>query len=166
MTADSSFRSVETTRLGRTGLEVGVAGLGCGGHSRLGRATGKSEAESIAVVHRALDLGVNLIDTARAYGTEEIVGKAVAGKRDQVILSSKALLGGGMSVSEAIDVSLQRLQTDYIDIYFLHGVSTQQYKELGDDAIAQLVAARDAGKVRYLAISEQFGRDPGLRCCP
>ena len=70
--------------LGRTGLEIGVAGLGCGGHSRLGQATGATEEESVALVRRALDLGVTYIDTARAYGTEEIVGRAVEGRRHEV----------------------------------------------------------------------------------
>ena len=65
--------------LGRTGLEVSVAGLGCGGHSRLGQSYGATEAESIAVVHCALDLGINLVDTAQVYGTEEIVGQRAEG---------------------------------------------------------------------------------------
>ncbi len=81
------------TILGRTGLKVSVAGLGSGGHSRLGRATGRSEKESIALVRQALDLGINLIDTSEAYGTESIVGKAMVGfPRDRVIISTKKLL--------------------------------------------------------------------------
>ena len=72
---------MERTTLGRTGLEVSVAGLGRGGHSRLGLSHGGSEAEAIAVIHRALDLGINLIDTARVYRTEEVVGRALAGLR-------------------------------------------------------------------------------------
>ena len=67
---------MEQVVLGRTGLKTSVAGLGCGGHSRLGQATGRSEKESIEIVKRALDLGVDFIDTARVYGTEGIVGKA------------------------------------------------------------------------------------------
>lgn len=70
---------MENVVLGRTGLEVSVAGLGCGGHSRLGRATGATEEESVRLVQRALELGVTYIDTARAYGTEEIVGRGLAG---------------------------------------------------------------------------------------
>ncbi len=81
---------MEQVTLGRTGLRVGVMGLGAGGHSRLGQSQGKSEADSIAVVRRALELGANLIDTAEAYGTEPIVGKALAEvPRDAYVLSTK-----------------------------------------------------------------------------
>ncbi len=75
--------------LSRTGLSVSVAGLGCGGRSRLGQATGSTEAESVRLVRRALELGVTYVDTARTYGTEAIVGKALAGHRSDVVLSSK-----------------------------------------------------------------------------
>ena len=68
---------MEYVTLGRTGLRVSVAGLGCGGFSRLGLGRGKSEAEAVALIHRALDLGVNLFDTAAAYGTEAVLGKAL-----------------------------------------------------------------------------------------
>ena len=71
---------MHTTTLGRTGLKVSVAGLGCGGNSRIGMGAGLSEAESVALVRQALDLGVNLIDTAAAYGTEGLVGKAIKGR--------------------------------------------------------------------------------------
>src|SRR5882757_8884321 len=69
---------MDYTTLGRTGLRVSVAGLGCGGFSRLGMSTGKSEAESVALVRLAIDSGITLIDTAANYGTEEIVGKAIS----------------------------------------------------------------------------------------
>jgi aryl-alcohol dehydrogenase-like predicted oxidoreductase len=154
------------TRLGRTGLEVSVAGLGCGGHSRLGQTYGNSEAESIAVVRGALDLGINLIDTARAYGTEEIVGKALKGHRDEVVLTTKALLDTGDHLRASLEKSLERLQTDHVDAFFLHGVTTEQYDRLGADAIAELQALRDEGKVRFLAISERFGEDPGHEMLP
>ena len=77
--------------LGRTGLRVSVAGLGCGGFSRLGLGRGKSEAEAVALIHQALDLGVNLFDTAAAYGTEAVLGKALMTvPRDQVVIATKA----------------------------------------------------------------------------
>lgn len=157
---------MDRTRLGRTRLEVSVAGLGCGGHSRLGQTYGASEAESVALVERALDLGINLIDTARAYGTEEIVGRAIQGKRDQVVLSTKALLETGDSLRESLEKSLKRLQTDYVDVFFLHGVTAEQYKRVGEDAIADLLALRDEGKLRHLAISERFAEDPGHEMLP
>ena len=82
---------MEYVTLGRTGLEVSVAGLGCGGFSRLGLGTGKSEAEAVALVHQAFDLGVNLFDTAAVYGTEEVLGKALKGlPRDRVVIATKA----------------------------------------------------------------------------
>ena len=82
---------MQTVRLGRTGLDVTVAGLGCGGHSRLGMANGHDEAHASRVVDAAIDLGINFFDTARAYGTEGAVGKALRGRRDRVVLSTKAL---------------------------------------------------------------------------
>jgi len=72
---------MEYVILGRTGLRVSVAGLGCGGFSQLGLGRGKSEAEAVALIHRALDLGVNLFDTAAAYGTEAVLGKALEAVR-------------------------------------------------------------------------------------
>ena len=80
---------MDTVVFGRTGIRVSVAGLGCGGHSRLGQSYGASADDSVRLVRRALDLGVNYIDTADAYGTEEIVGEAVRGDRDRVVISTK-----------------------------------------------------------------------------
>src|SRR5476651_1387148 len=78
--------------LGRTGLNVSVAGLGCGGHSRLGQTYGNSFEQSVAVVKAAIDMGINFIDTAAAYGTEKIVGEAVRGMRDKVFISTKTAI--------------------------------------------------------------------------
>src|SRR5437868_14792564 len=85
---------MEYTTLGRTGLKVSVAGLGCGGFSRLGPGTGKSETDAIAIIRAARDLGVNLFDTAAAYGTEPVLGKALAGiPRDKVAIRTQAPVG-------------------------------------------------------------------------
>jgi aryl-alcohol dehydrogenase-like predicted oxidoreductase len=82
---------VEYTTLGRTELRVSVAGLGCGGFSRLGLSAGKSEADAIAIIRQAADLGVNLFDTAAAYGTEAVFGKAVKPlPRDRIVICTKA----------------------------------------------------------------------------
>ena len=84
---------MQYTTLGKTELQVSVAGLGCGGYSRLGQSTGRSEAQSTALVEQAMDLGVNFIDTARNYRTEAIVGKALKGRnRDELVISTKATL--------------------------------------------------------------------------
>ena len=117
-------------------------------------------------MQRALDLGVTLVDTARAYGTEEIVGRALKGRRDDVVLSTKALLEVGNTLRDSLDRSLGLLQTDYVDVFFLHGVTAAQYARVGEDSIAELLALRDAGKLRYLAISERFGDDPGHEMLP
>src|SRR5690348_13635151 len=126
---------MEYTTLGRTGLRVSVAGLGCGGFSRLGLGTGKSEDDAIGIIRAALDLGVNLFDTAAAYGTEPVLGKALRGiPRDRVVICTKAPFG--ISNPEAtpekavasLDRSLQELGTDYIDVYQLHGVAPRGYR--------------------------------------
>ena len=83
---------MEFTTLGRTGLRVSVAGLGCGGFSRLGLGRGKSATEAMALVRAALDHGVNLIDTAAAYGTEEVLGRALKGRREGVVLAGTIYL--------------------------------------------------------------------------
>src|ERR1700709_1627992 len=82
---------MQYTTLGRTGLKVSVAGLGCGGFSQLGLGTGHSAEHAVAIIRQALDLGVNLIDTAAAYGTEDVVGAALHGvPRDSVVVCTKA----------------------------------------------------------------------------
>src|ERR1700730_6469970 len=111
---------MEYTTLGRTGLKVSVAGLGCGGFRRLGLGTGKCEADAIAIIRAALDLGVNLFDTAAAYGTETVLGKALAGTpRDQGVICTKAPFGISNPESRperavaSLDRSLKELGTDY-----------------------------------------------------
>ena len=85
---------MEYTTLGRTGLRVSVAGLGCGGFSRLGLGTGGSEADAVGIIRLALDLGVNLFDTAAIYGTEPVLGKGLHGvPREKVVICTKASLG-------------------------------------------------------------------------
>lgn len=157
------------TTLGRTGLRVSVAGLGCGGHSRLGQTYGASESESVAVVERALDLGINFIDTARGYRTEPIVGKAIAGRRDHVVISTKAgprgregLLSGG-ALAESVEKSLERLGTEYVDVFHLHGVVLDDYEHCTTELVPALQRLREQGKIRFLGITERFGTDPQHR---
>ena len=125
---------MEYIGLGRTGLRVSVAGLGCGGFSQLGLGRGKSEAEAVALIHRALDLGVNLFDTAAAYGTEAVLGKALAAvRREEVVIATKAPFNvsnpnsSAASAVTSLDNSLRQLATDYIDVYQLHGVAPAAY---------------------------------------
>ncbi len=126
---------MEYTTLGRTGLKVSVAGLGCGGFSRLGLGTGKSEADAIGIIRAALDLGVNLFDTAASYGTEPVLGKALRGvPREQVVICTKAPFGVSNpdatpeKAVASLDRSLKELGTDYIDVYQLHGVAPRGYR--------------------------------------
>jgi len=158
---------VQKIRLGRTGLEVSVAGLGCGGHSRLGLATGHDESHAVRVVETALDLGIDFIDTARAYRTESVVGKAISGRRDRVVISTKVSPArGGQLLSveglrESLEKSLARLGTDYVDIFHLHGVRASSYEHCKRELVPELLRLREAGKIRFLGITEQFGGDTG-----
>jgi aryl-alcohol dehydrogenase-like predicted oxidoreductase len=155
----------ETVPLGAQGLRVGRQGLGCMGMSEF-YGTG-DDIESIATIHRALDLGVTLLDTADMYGpftNEKLVGRAIAGRRDEVVLATKfgnvrdpddptkrSINGRPEYVRQACDASLARLGVDHIDLYYQHRVDRQTPIEETVGAMAELVAA---GKVRYLGLSE------------
>lgn len=158
------------TTLGRTGLKVSVAGLGTGGNSRIGQGAGLSEAQSVALVQAALDLGVNFIDTAAIYGTEGIVGKAINGRpRESVVISTKSHINAfdGSSAAPAGDVlasleaSLKALDTDYIDVFHLHGLSPKVYDHAMAEVVPMLLREKERGKFRHLAVSETAPRDPG-----
>ncbi|MCM3923325.1 aldo/keto reductase [Frankia sp. AiPs1] len=151
--------------LGSQGLDVSVQGLGCMGMSEFYGAG--DDAESVATIHRALDLGVTLLDTADMYGphrNEELVGRAIADRRDQVVLATKfgivrdpadptvrGINGRPEYVRSACDASLRRLGVDHIDLYYQHRVDPTVPIEETVGAMAGLVAA---GKVRYLGLSE------------
>jgi len=157
--------NMEFTTLGRTGLRVSVAGLGCGGFSRLGLGRGKSEAEAVALIHAALDEGVNLLDTAAVYGTEEVVGQALAGRRDRVVVATKsgikrdgALLSGAEVVA-SLEASLKRLRTDCVDIFQLHAVAPAEYGHAIGELAPALVRAQEAGKLRHIGITETAPND-------
>jgi aryl-alcohol dehydrogenase-like predicted oxidoreductase len=158
---------VQTVRLGRTNAEVSVAGLGCGGASRLGMARGASAEGAARIVRRALDLGVTFIDTARAYGTEEAVGLGIRGRRDEVFLSTKSSPGRGdqlltaAALAESLEQSLRRLGTDYVDVFHLHGLGLDQYDQAVEVLVPELKRQQSAGKIRFLGVTEGFGRDTG-----
>ena len=151
-------------RLGSQGLEVSEIGLGCMGMSEFyGRA---DEGEAIATIHRAFELGVTFLDTADMYGpftNEMLVGRAIAGRRDEVVLATKfgnvrgaagerlGIRGDPEYVRQACDASLRRLGTDHIDLYYQHRVDPGTPIEETVGAMAGLV---EAGKVRYLGLSE------------
>ena len=149
--------------LGRTGLKVSTMGLGSGGSSRVGQRTGKTEAESIAIVRQALNSGINIIDTAEAYHTEEIVGKAIKDiDRDSIVLSTKKTVFEGISleqVQKGLEESLRLLGTDFVDIYHLHGVLPQDYDYLTSEIVPLLQKMRNQGKIRFLGVTEMFNVD-------
>jgi aryl-alcohol dehydrogenase-like predicted oxidoreductase len=157
---------MDYTTLGRTGLKVSVAGLGCGGNSRLGLGTGRSEAEAEALVRQALDLGVNFFDTAAVYGTEAVLGRALRGTpRERVVIATKAP-PGRLSAARAVgslDNSLRLLGTEMIDIYQLHGVSPALYDHAREVLAPALLRERDKGKIRFLGVSESGPGDPEHR---
>ena len=157
---------MDYTTLGRTGLRVSVAGLGCGGNSRLGLGSGKSEKEAIALVREAWDLGVNIFDTAAIYGTEEVLGKALRGlPRERRVVASKARFGR-LSAAETVaslDRSLALLGLDCIDVFQLHGVTPNAYAHARDVMAPALLRERDKGKIRFLGITESSPHDPESR---
>ena len=161
---------MQYTTLGRTGLRVSRLGLGCGGHSRLGISVGKSADEAQKLVREALSLGVNFIDTAEGYGTEEVVGQAIQGyARDRVVISTKAGVNWhdhkctGADYIQRIEACLKRLQTDYIDIFHIHGVSLEDYPYAVSELLPAMRSMLADGKIRYIGITEQFGADPSHR---
>jgi len=155
---------MEYTTLGRTGLNVSVMGLGCGGPSRIGQNTGNTEEQSIAIVKHALKSGINFIDTAEVYRTENIVGQAIKGfDRETLVISTKKSTWGTIKpkdVLKSLERSLNNLGTDYIDIYHLHGVILQDYDYYYSEIVPTLLELRDQGKIHYIGITERFNPDP------
>jgi aryl-alcohol dehydrogenase-like predicted oxidoreductase len=161
---------LQYTILGRTGLRASVAGLGCGGPSRLGLRDNKSEKESVALVRQAFDLGVNFLDTAEVYGTEEIVGKAIgAVPREKIVISTKKAFplkdpsDPTSEVRKSLEQSLRRLRTDYIDIYHAHGVEPGDYAYASKKLLPVLLRMREEGKIRFVGITEAFVDDMSHR---
>ncbi len=149
---------------GDAALEVSAEGLGCMGMSEFYGSA--DEGEAIATIHRALELGIDFLDTADMYGpftNEKLVGKAIAGRRDEVVLATKfanvrgengeflGIRGDAAYVREACDASLRRLGVDHIDLYYQHRVDPETPIEETVGAMAELVAQ---GKVRRLGLSE------------
>jgi aryl-alcohol dehydrogenase-like predicted oxidoreductase len=166
--------TIHSRVLGRSGLVVSTEGLGCMGMSEF-YGVG-DETESLATIHRALDLGVTFLDTADMYGpftNEELVGRAIRGRRDEVVLATKfgivrtadprvrSFRGDAAYVREACEASLGRLGVDHIDLYYQHRTDGSVPIEETVGAMAELVAD---GKVRHIGLSEA-GPDTLRRAC-
>jgi aryl-alcohol dehydrogenase-like predicted oxidoreductase len=156
---------MQTRELGRSGLHVSAQGLGCMGMSEF-YGPG-DDAESVATIHRALELGINFLDTSDVYGphtNEQLVGRAIKGKRDKFIVATKfgivrdpknpttrGVNGTPEYIRQSCEASLQRLDVDTIDLYYQHRIDPKTPIEDTIGAMAQLVKE---GKVRYLGLSE------------
>jgi len=158
---------IEQRNLGRTGLTVSLLGLGGGGNSRLGLSVGQDENHAAEVVRAGLDMGLTMLDTARGYGTERAVGLALRGrKRDQVVVSSKSpyddeseRLLSAQDFAQNLDTSLRELGLEWIDIYFIHGLAAESYAAVRERFLPVLQQARQAGKIRFFGLTEQFEHD-------
>lgn len=158
---------METTTLGRTGRMVSVAGLGCGGSSRVGLSRGFSTEQSVRLVRSAIDQGVSLLDTAEVYGTEEIVGLALEGiDPDAITVSTKSRyrdqsgLFPAERVVENLHASLRRLKREAVDVFHVHAVRPADYAHVMDTIVPALQAEKARGTIKHIGITETPPNDP------
>lgn len=154
-------------KLGRTGLDVSLIGLGTGGPSQLGQSTGRTPSESARVVHAALDLGINILDTSPAYReSEKLLGQALQGvPRQRYILATKfnprrsGPDSGPDAFARQLEDSLRYLRTDHIEVLQYHGIAPTEYRSFIDRFHPAALEAQRQGKIGYIGITEAMGTD-------
>ena len=164
-------------KIGETGVEVSLLSYGTGGPSHFGQKTGLEDSGRAALVNRAIDLGVNLFDTAEEYGESEgMLGRALKGHaRDTYLIATKwsyrrqnGMTTDPKTAIRSIEQSLKLLQTDYVDIFQIHGVRPEHYDLLSEIFIPVLQQLKQQGKTRFLGVTEMLSTDPkhyGMSLC-
>jgi len=156
-------------KLGNTGVDVSLLSYGTGGPSKFGQSTGLDDAGRAALITRALELGVNLFDTAEAYGeAEAMLGRAIKGHaRDSYLIATKwsykvddGLVTDPEEITRSLEQSLERLETDYIDIFQIHGVMPEDIDHIAENYIPTMQRLKDQGKTRFIGITEMLTQDP------
>ena len=156
-------------KLGNTGVDVSLLSYGTGGPSQFGQRTGLDDAGRAAIVSRALELGVNLFDTAEAYGAaESMLGRALNGHtRDSYLIATKwsHKVAGGLvtdpgEIIRSLEQSLERLETDYVDIFQIHGVMPEDIDQVSENYIPAMQRLKEQGKTRFIGITEMITQDP------
>lgn len=154
---------MQYVRLGRTELHVSRVGLGAGGPSRLGTEHGASHRDVERLIGTALDCGITLIDTARAYGTEAAIGQALEALAPrEVVLATKATVAPHMDaaqLTEEIETSLRDLRRDRVDIFQFHAVLPEQLDDVVDRLLPVVAGLREQGKVGYIGLTENPSKD-------
>ncbi len=156
-------------KLGNTGVDVSLLSYGTGGPSKFGQNTGLDDAGRAALISRALELGVNLFDTAEAYGeAEAMLGRAIRGHaRDSYLIATKwtykpgdSLVTDPEEIVRSLEQSLERLETDYVDMFQIHGVMPEDIEYIAENYIPTMQRLKEQGKTRFIGITEMIVQDP------
>jgi L-galactose dehydrogenase len=153
---------VEYRQLGRTDLQVSVLGLGTGGANRLGQARHAEQATMRHLIHHALDLGINFIDTAPSYGdSETILGQALAGApRDAYVLGTKLrITSDPKALRSSLESSLRKLRTDHVDVVYFHGLAPDEYDTTVATLMEPLRQLKRDGLTRFIGATERYEKD-------